>query len=140
MVLHNNRRSSGVKNQLFLYKNFNFRFIFLIVSNVIDSPEIVSSSKQSKYVTLEDCFISIPWYIILSFPAFLTFASNRKVCILSCLHQDEYLIYYLRTIHTSWRNTCLTDVRLYEHLHIGMLSLNRRYVKANRNERLGASH
>ena len=39
MALHNNRRNSGVKNQFFLYKNFNFCF-FLMVFNAIDSPAL----------------------------------------------------------------------------------------------------
>ena len=42
-----------------------------MVFNAIDSPDIVSSSKQPKYVTLEYCFISIPLYIILNLPAFV---------------------------------------------------------------------
>ena len=55
------------------YKNFNFRFIFLMVFNAIDSPDTVSSSKQPKYVILDYCFISIPLCIILSFPVLFNF-------------------------------------------------------------------
>ena len=49
-----------------------------MVFNAIDSPDIVSSSKQSEYVTLEYCFISIPLYIILSFPAFFKLSFELK--------------------------------------------------------------
>ena len=49
-----------------------------MVFNAIDSPDIVSSSKQPKYVTLEYCFISIPLYIILSFPAFFNLSFEPK--------------------------------------------------------------
>ena len=44
--------------------------VFLMVFNAIDSPDIVSSIKQPRYVTLEYCFILIPLYIILSSPVF----------------------------------------------------------------------
>ena len=50
-------------------KTLNFD-LFLMVFNAIDSPDIVWSGEQPKYVTLEYYFISIPLYIILSFPAF----------------------------------------------------------------------
>ena len=78
MALYNNRSSSRVKNLFFLNKKLNFRFIFLKVFNGTDSPGIVSSSKQRKYVTLEYCFISIPLYIILSTPSFFNFCCKRK--------------------------------------------------------------
>ena len=41
-----------------------------MVFNAIDSPDIVPSSSQPKYVVLEYCFISILLYVILSFPAY----------------------------------------------------------------------
>ena len=47
-----------------------------MVFNTIESPDIVSSSKQPKCVTLEYCLISVSLYIILSFTAFFNFASN----------------------------------------------------------------
>ena len=78
ITLHNNRRSSGVKYRFFLYKNFNVWFIFLMVFNAIDSPDIVSSSKQPRYVTLEYWFISIPLYIILRFPASFNLSFEPK--------------------------------------------------------------
>ena len=78
MALNNNRSSSRVKNLFFLNKKLNFRFIFLKVFNAIDSPGIVSSSKQQKYATLEYCFISIPLYIILSTPSFFNFCCKTK--------------------------------------------------------------
>ena len=121
VVLYNNRRSSGVKN--------------LMVFNAIESPDIVLSSKQPKCVTLEYCFSSVSLYIILSFTAFFNFASNLKISILSCLHQDKYVIYCLRTIDINQRSPYLIDVQLYEHLYVGMLSLNRLRIKTNRNER-----
>ena len=52
MALHNSHCSSGVKNLFFLYKNFNFTFIILMVFNTFDSPDIALSSKQPKYVNL----------------------------------------------------------------------------------------
>ena len=56
----------------------------LMVFNAIDSPDIVSFSKQPKYVTLEYCCMSIPLYIILNFPVFFNFCFEPK-SILFCL-------------------------------------------------------
>ena len=111
-----------------------------MVFNVIDSPNIVAFSKQPKYFTLDYYFISILLYIILGFSAFFNFCFELKSIHLSCLHQDEYLIYCLPTIHISWRNTYLTDVQLYAHLYDGMLSRNHLHIKTNWNERLGEYH
>ena len=52
--------------------------------------------------------------------------------ILSCLHQGEYLIYCLKTIHLNWISPYLIDV--------GMLDRNRLHIKTNWNERSGAYH
>ena len=49
-----------------------------LVFNAIDFPDIVSSSKQPRYVTLEYCFISILLYIILSFPVFFNLSFKLK--------------------------------------------------------------
>ena len=59
--------------------------LFLVVFNVGDSPDIASSSKQPKYVTLDYCFISVPLHIILSFPAFIDFCfeANSMYFVLS---------------------------------------------------------
>ena len=46
--------------------------------NAADSPGIVSCRKQPKYVTLDYYFISIPLYIISSFPAFSNFYFKSK--------------------------------------------------------------
>ena len=56
-----------------------------MVFNAIDSPDIVSSSKHPRYVTSEYCFISIPLYIILGFPAFfnLSFESESMHFVFS---------------------------------------------------------
>ena len=78
MTLHNNRCSSGLKNQFFLYIKTLILDLFLVVFNVVDSTDIVSSSKQTKYVTLDYCFISIPLYIILSLTAFFDHCFEAK--------------------------------------------------------------
>ena len=70
-----------------------------MVFNVIDSPDIVSSSKQPKYVTLEYCFISIPLYIILSFPTFsnLSFEPKSMHFVLSSSKLDVNI----------WNSSCV---------------------------------
>ena len=83
-----------------------------MVFNATDSPDIDSSSKQPKYVTLEYYFISILLNITLSFPAFFNFCFEPKSMHLSCLHKDKYLIYCLQTIHINRRNPYLIDVQL----------------------------
>ena len=114
--------------------------LFLMVFNAIDSPDIVSSSKQPKYVTLEYCFISVPLYIILSFPVFSNLSFEPKSMHFVFSSPDEYLIYCRQTIHISWRSLYLIDVQLYEHVYAGMLDRNRPHIKTNRNERPGAYH
>ena len=56
-----------------------------MVFDAIDSPGIVSSSKQPKYVTLEYYFTSVPLYIILRFLALFmygpAFSQNVKFCL-----------------------------------------------------------
>ena len=139
MALHNNRRNSGVKNRFFLYRNFNFWFIFLMVFNAIDSPDIVSSSKQPKYDTLEYCFISISLYIILSFPAFfnLCFEPKNMDFVLS---SPRWMLNLLSMYHSHKLVKFLINVQLYEHLYVGMLNQNRLHIKTNRNEWPGPYH
>ena len=78
-----------------------------------------------------------------AFQLFLSYASNRKVCSLPCLHQDKYLISCLQNflptkfLLINWRNPYLIDVQLYGHLYVGMLSRNRLHIKTNQNERCG---
>ena len=60
--------------------------------------------------------------------------------ILSCLHQGEYLIYCLKTIHLNWISPYLIDAQLYEYLCVEMLDRNRLHIKTNRNERPGPCH
>ena len=57
-----------------LISDLFFKWFF----NAIDSPNIVLSSKQPKYVTLKYCFISIPLSIILSFPGFFNLTFEPK--------------------------------------------------------------
>ena len=102
---------------------------FLIVFNAVDSLDNVLSSKQPKYLTLDYSIISIPLYIKLSFQLFLIYPSNLKVCILLCVHQYEYLIYCLQTIHINLQISYLIDVQLYEHIYAGMLDRNRPHIK-----------
>ena len=70
-----------------------------MVFNAIDSPDVVSSSKQPKYVTLEYCFISIPLRIILSFPAFfnLSFEPRSMHFVLS---SPRWILNLLSTNHS----------------------------------------
>ena len=130
----------GIKNRFFLYKNFNFWFIFSMVFNAIDSPDIISCSKQPKYVTLEYYFILIPLCIISSFPVFLNFCFERKSMHFVFSYLDEYFIYCLQNIHINWHRSYLFNVQLHEHLHVGMLNQNCQHIKTNRNEHPGAYH
>ena len=50
----------------------------------VDSQDIVSSIKQPKYVTLEYRFLSVPLYIVLSFPV-LTFNFSIEPESIHCL-------------------------------------------------------
>ena len=104
-----------------------------MVFHVIDSPDIVLSSKQRKYVTLEYGFILIPLYILLSFPVFFNLSFEPKSMHLVFLQQGEYLIFSLQTIHINWRSPYLIDVQLYEGFYVGMLDRNRLHIKTNRN-------
>ena len=81
-----------------------FLFVFLMVFNVIDSSDIVLSSKQRKYITLEYRFILIPLYILLSFPAFFNLSFEPKSMHFVFIQQGEYLIFCLQTIHINWRS------------------------------------
>ena len=67
-----------LKTDFSYIKTLIFDLSFLKVFNAIDSPDIVSSSKQPKFVTLEYCFILIPFYIILSFLAFFNLYFDPK--------------------------------------------------------------
>ena len=60
-----------------------------MVFNVIDSPGIVSSSKQPKYVTLEYYFTSVPLYIILRFLALFMYSPAFSQNVKFCLKQPE---------------------------------------------------
>ena len=68
-----------------------------MVFNAIDSPDIVSSSKQPKYV--EYCFISIPLCIIWNFPAFfnLSFEPRSMHFVLS---SPKWILNLLSTNHS----------------------------------------
>ena len=99
MALHNSRHSSGVKNQFFLYKNFNFWFICLMVFHAIDSPDIVSLSKQPKYVALDYWFISVSLYFMLRFPAFFNWSFEPKGMHF-VLSSPRWLLYLLSTNHS----------------------------------------
>ena len=97
--------------------------------------QICYRDMQPNHVTLEYCSISVPLYIILSLPVFFNLSFMYvKVCILSSLHKDEYLIYCQQTIHINWQSPYLIDVQLYEHLYVGMLDRNRLHIKTNWNE------
>ena len=51
----------------FLCRNLSLAFILLITFSATDSPDIVLSNIQPKYVTFECCFICIFLYLIFSF-------------------------------------------------------------------------
>ena len=116
----------------------DFSYIKILISvclfNVIDSPDIVLSSKQPKYVTLEYCLISIPFYIILSFPAFFNLTCKPKSMHL-VLSSPRSILNLLPTNYSHWQSPYLIDVQLYEHIYVGMLDRNHLHIKANRNER-----
>ena len=108
-----------------------------LVFNAIDFPDIVSSSKQPRYVTLEYCFISIPLDIILSFPAFFNLSFEPK-SMHFVFSSPRWILNLLSTNHShklakSLFNWCSI-------VNIGMLARNRPHIKTNRNERPGAYH
>ena len=64
--LHNNLRSAGVQNLFFFVcRNVRLKFILLITFRASDSPDIVSSNMQPKYMppmnVARVLFSLIPW-------------------------------------------------------------------------------
>ena len=88
-----------LKTDFSYIKTLIFDLSFLKVFNAIDSPDIVSSSKQPKYVTLEYCFILIPLYIILSFLAFFNLSFDPK-SMHFVLSSTRWILNLLSTNHS----------------------------------------
>ena len=64
--------SKRLKTNFSYIKTYLFDFFFF------ESQDTASSSKQPEYVILEYCFILIPLYIILRFPAFFNLSFTPK--------------------------------------------------------------
>ena len=78
----------------------------------------VFSRIQLKYVTLEYCFILMSLCWMFSGFEFLILCLLPSKLILFYLHQNEYLIYYLKTNHKAWSNFYLVSFQFREYLFV----------------------
>ena len=84
----------------FLSRNLSLEFILLITFRAIDSPDIVSSNIQPKYVTFECCFICIFLYLIFSFGTLFILRLEAKSIDL-VLSSPKWMLSLLSTNHSQ---------------------------------------